>query len=72
MSSGILDHDSGGSVASRFHFTREMIAGPIYRKYESNATEPSTQKKLPIADPNRLYAMAGSLDPDGKNGGPVL
>ena len=34
MSSGILDHDSGGSVASRFHFTREMIAGPIYRKYE--------------------------------------
>ncbi len=23
-------------------------------------------------DPNRLYAMAGSLDPDGKNGGPVL
>jgi phospholipase C len=23
-------------------------------------------------DPNRLYAMAGSLDPDGKNGGPIL
>jgi phospholipase C len=23
-------------------------------------------------DPNRLYAMAASLDPDGKNGGPVL
>ncbi len=23
-------------------------------------------------DPNRLYAMAGSLDPDGKNGGPLL
>jgi ribonucleoside-diphosphate reductase beta chain len=34
MSSDIVDHDSGGSVASRFHFTREMIAGPIYRKYE--------------------------------------
>ena len=23
-------------------------------------------------DPNRLYTMAASLDPDGKNGGPVL
>lgn len=23
-------------------------------------------------DPNRLYSMAASLDPDGKNGGPVL
>src|SRR5438067_522467 len=23
-------------------------------------------------DPNRLYTVAGSLDPDGKNGGPVL
>src|ERR1700732_5263921 len=23
-------------------------------------------------DPNRLYTMAGSLDPDGKNGGPIL
>jgi phospholipase C len=23
-------------------------------------------------DPNRLYAMAASIDPDGKNGGPVL
>lgn len=23
-------------------------------------------------DPNRLYAMAGSIDPDGKNGGPLL
>ena len=23
-------------------------------------------------DPNRLYAMAASLDPDGKNGGPIL
>jgi ribonucleoside-diphosphate reductase beta chain len=33
-SSDIVDHDSGDSVASRFHFTREMIAGPIYRKYE--------------------------------------
>src|SRR6478672_13180017 len=34
MSNDIVDHDPGGSVASRFHFTREMIAGPIYRKYE--------------------------------------
>jgi phospholipase C len=24
------------------------------------------------SDPNRLYSMAASLDPDGKNGGPVL
>jgi phospholipase C len=23
-------------------------------------------------DPNRLYSMAGSIDPDGKNGGPLL
>jgi phospholipase C len=23
-------------------------------------------------DPNRLYTMAASLDPDGKNGGPIL
>jgi phospholipase C len=23
-------------------------------------------------DPNRLYTMAGSIDPDGKNGGPIL
>ncbi|MGA8616931.1 MAG: alkaline phosphatase family protein [Candidatus Sulfotelmatobacter sp.] len=23
-------------------------------------------------DPNRLYTVAGSLDPDGKNGGPIL
>jgi len=23
-------------------------------------------------DPNRLYTMAASLDPDGKNGGPLL
>lgn len=23
-------------------------------------------------DPNRLYAMAASIDPDGKNGGPIL
>ena len=25
---------SDPSVTSRFHFSREMIAGPIYRKYE--------------------------------------
>jgi phospholipase C len=23
-------------------------------------------------DPNRLYTIAASLDPDGKNGGPIL
>ena len=33
-SSDIVDHDSGDSVESRFHFTREMIEGSIYRKYE--------------------------------------
>src|SRR5215469_9235323 len=27
---------------------------------------------LGASDPNRLYTMAASLDPDGKNGGPIL
>jgi ribonucleotide reductase small subunit len=35
MASGkIVDGDAGDGVASMFHFTREMVGGPIYRKYE--------------------------------------
>jgi ribonucleoside-diphosphate reductase beta chain len=33
-SSELVEHDAGDGVASMFHFTREMIEGSIYRKYE--------------------------------------
>ena len=34
MSNEVVDRGAGGAVESRFHFTREMVEGSIYRKYE--------------------------------------
>src|SRR6202049_2898247 len=67
-----LPIDSNDAVLSMGYYTRADIpyyysladAFTICDNYFCSVTGPT--------DPNRLYTMAASLDPDGKNGGPIL
>jgi phospholipase C len=67
-----LPIDSNDAVLTMGYYTRADIpyyyavadAFTICDNYFCSAMGPT--------DPNRLYTMAASLDPDGKNGGPVL
>ncbi len=67
-----LPIDSNDAILSMGYYTRADIpydyaladAFTICDNYFCSVIGPT--------DPNRLYTMAASLDPDGKNGGPIL
>jgi phospholipase C len=67
-----LPANSNDAVLTMAYYTRADIpyyyaladAFTICDNYFSSVIGPT--------DPNRLYTMAASLDPDGKNGGPIL
>jgi len=67
-----LPIDSNDAVLSMGYYTRADLpyyyaladAFTICDNYFCSAMGPT--------DPNRLYTMAASIDPDGKNGGPIL
>jgi len=67
-----LPVDSNDAVLSMGYYTRADI--PYYYALADGFTICDNYfcSVMGPTDPNRLYTMAASLDPDGKNGGPVL
>jgi phospholipase C len=67
----LRDDDPYGAAAMGY-YTRDDI--PFYRAVADAFTicDGYHCSVLGPTDPNRLYAMTGTLDPDGHNGGPVL
>ena len=67
-----LPIDSNDAVLSMGYYTRADI--PYYYGLADAFTICDNYfcSVLGPTDPNRLYTVAASLDPDGKNGGPVL
>jgi phospholipase C len=67
-----LPIDSNDAVLSMGYYTRADI--PYYHGLADAFTICDNYfcSVMGPTDPNRLYTMAASLDPDGKNGGPVL
>ena len=64
--------DASDAVLSMGYYTRADI--PYYYALADAFTICDNYfcSVLGPTDPNRLYTMAASLDPDGKNGGPIL
>src|SRR6202051_1262569 len=64
--------DSNDAVLSMGYYTRADI--PYYYALADGFTICDNYfcSVIGPTDPNRLYTMAASLDPDGKNGGPVV
>jgi phospholipase C len=67
-----LPIDSNDAVLSMGYYTRADI--PFYYALADAFTICDNYfcSVMGPTDPNRLYSMAASLDPDGKNGGPIL
>src|SRR6202047_1314709 len=67
-----LPIDSNDAVLSMGYYTRADI--PFYYALADAFTICDNYfcSVMGPTDPNRLYTMAASLDPDGKNGGPIL
>jgi phospholipase C len=67
-----LPINSNDAVLSMGYYTRADI--PYYYALADGFTICDNYfcSVMGPTDPNRLYSMAASLDPDGKNGGPVL
>jgi phospholipase C len=67
-----LPIDANGAVLSMGYYTRADI--PYYYALADAFTICDNYfcSVMGPTDPNRLYTMAASLDPDGKNGGPIL
>src|ERR1700686_3598022 len=67
-----LPIDSNDAVLSMGYYTRADL--PYYYALADGFTICDNYfcSVMGPTDPNRLYTMAASLDPDGKNGGPVL
>jgi phospholipase C len=67
-----LPIDSNDAVLSMGYYTRADL--PYYYALADAFTICDNYfcSVIGPTDPNRLYAMAASLDPDGKNGGPIL
>lgn len=67
-----LSIDSNDAVLSMGYYTRADL--PYYYALADAFTICDNYfcSVIGPTDPNRLYTMAASLDPDGKNGGPVL
>src|SRR6202795_1476651 len=67
-----LPIDSNDAVLSMGYYTRADI--PYYYSLADAFTICDNYfcSVMGPTDPNRLYTMAASLDPDGKNGGPIL
>jgi phospholipase C len=67
-----LPIDSNDAVLTMAYYTRSDI--PFYYAV-ADAFTICDNYFCPVmgpTDPNRLYSMAASIDPDGKNGGPLL
>jgi len=67
-----LPIDSNDAVLSMGYYTRADI--PFYYALADAFTICDNYfcSVMGPTDPNRLYTMAASIDPDGKNGGPIL
>ena len=67
-----LPIDSNDAVLSMGYYTRADL--PYYYALADAFTICDNYfcSVMGPTDPNRLYTMAASLDPDGKNGGPIL
>ena len=67
-----LPIDSNDAVLSMGYYTRADL--PYYYALADGFTICDNYfcSVMGPTDPNRLYTMAASLDPDGKNGGPIL
>ena len=67
-----LSINSSDAVLSMGYYTRTDI--PYYYALADSFTicDNFFCSVMGPTDPNRLYTMAASLDPDGKNGGPIL
>jgi phospholipase C len=67
-----LSTNSSDAVLSMGYYTRADI--PYYYALADGFTICDNYfcSVIGPTDPNRLYTMAASLDPDGKNGGPIL
>jgi phospholipase C len=67
-----LPIDSNDAVLSMGYYTRADL--PYYYALADAFTICDNYfcSVIGPTDPNRLYTMAASLDPDGKNGGPIL
>jgi phospholipase C len=67
-----LSIDSNDAILSMGYYTRADL--PYYYALADAFTICDNYfcSVIGPTDPNRLYTMAASLDPDGKNGGPVL
>src|SRR5713226_9677147 len=67
-----LPIDSNDAILSMGYYTRADI--PYYYALADGFTICDNYfcSVMGPTDPNRLYTMAASLDPDGKNGGPIL
>src|ERR1700756_270386 len=67
-----LPINSNDAVLSMGYYTRADI--PYYYALADGFTICDSYfcSVMGPTDPNRLYTMAASLDPDGKNGGPIL
>src|SRR6201982_1972505 len=67
-----LPINSNDAVLSMGYYTRDDI--PYYYALADGFTICDSYfcSVMGPTDPNRLYTMAASLDPDGKNGGPIL
>jgi phospholipase C len=67
-----LPIDSNDAVLSMGYYTRADI--PFYYALADAFTICDSYfcSVMGPTDPNRLYTMAASIDPDGKNGGPIL
>jgi phospholipase C len=67
-----LSINSNDAVLSMGYYTRADI--PYYYALADGFTICDNYfcSVMGPTDPNRLYTMAASLDPDGKNGGPIL
>jgi len=67
-----LSLDSNDAVLSMGYYTRADL--PYYYALADGFTICDNYfcSVIGPTDPNRLYTMAASIDPDGKNGGPIL
>src|ERR1700721_2433278 len=67
-----LPINSNDAVLSMAYYTRAAL--PYYYALADGFTICDNYfcSVMGPTDPNRLYTMAASLDPDGKNGGPIL
>ena len=67
-----LSIDSSDAVLSMGYYTRADL--PYYYALADGFTICDNYfcSVIGPTDPNRLYTMAASIDPDGKNGGPIL